>query len=1093
MSRFFPHPSLFFLLVAVLTGAVFGQDVVPSVQATPMGLSVVPAVYSGHASAQPIQQVQFQESTEPFPFRLQPPVVQPAFDSENVAPIGRPSFVAPNPGFIAPGSRPPVPLAQSAASHRPIASEAVFKNHRLQNISAQTLESRLLEKLGNRFVPVKNVETPPNLARFRLPVKDGTDIELTIDRQNDTATVLGSAPMVDAVVRLVGLLDVPEGGGTVTTEIVPVQRTNIVPVKQATETIVRETQREPQRAPTPNIQDLVPQGGGAIVGPIQIDVVEGLDVMVIRGSKDEVAQILEMLNQIEAISLENEPLIELVDLKHADSYRVGQMVQQLYQQVYQARRGSITMLPLVKPNTILLIGKKESIDTAKELIAKLDTPVAPQSQFLVIRLKNASSDAVQTYLTNFYGNRLNLGAQVLAVSDPRTNALIIQANPRDLAEAAALVKQLDSEGSEAVNTIKTFQLRNALAMELATVLQNAIAGTAVGTGLAGTGAQAAGRTRTPSLQIGTVDADGNLLTANVLFDVRITAHTASNTLIVSAPTETMPLIEALIQELDQLPSAESQIKVFTIANGDAMTLTSVLQTLFSPSTAAGAGLGAAAQTSQIATVRPGIDEDESTLVSVRFATDIRTNSIIASGSAGDLSVVEAILLRLDEENTTNRKVMLFKLVNKPADQLAPVLQQYITGERQLEIQNSGMYYPQSPAEQYRKEVVIVPEPLSNSLIVSATPQYVEQIRKLVQQLDERPLMVAIQVLIAEVRLNKNREFGIELGLQDSLLFDRSLLSAGGAPSPGFLFGDPTLGLPLGPVSPGTVGSQGITSLGVGRSGSSAGVGGFTFSASSESLSILLRALETDSRVRILSRPQMTTLHNIRGTVQVGQRVPYVTGTNTQIGGTTSNSTEYHDVGVILDVTPRVTPDNMITMNVYAERSTVGSLTDGIPIGSAGNVPLISPKINLTMAQTTVSAMDGQTIVLAGLITEQKETVHRSVPFLNKIPVVKHLFEYKANSTDRSEMLIVLTPTIIRNEMEMELLKQQEASRMHWCLSDVLKLTGNSNMRLRTDDWSDHRSVPIIHGAPVILDDSDLPSEEKIRRELPMPVLAPREN
>ncbi len=1028
-------------------------------------------------------------------------------------------------------------MPQPAVPNRPIAAEAVSKNYRLRNISGPALESKLIEKLGTRFVPVKNVENTPNLGRFRLPVKDGTDIELSIDRPNGVATVLGSAPMVDATLQLVQLLDAPNGG-TVTTEVVPVQRGNLVPVKQATETIAKETNKDkdplapsggyggvpptppaPVQTPnfqrpadeatarfsTPNVQNLPVPGGmegnsGGIVGPIQIDVIDGLDTIVVRGPKKDVALILDMVNQIEAMSLEHEPVLELVDLKNADSYRVGQMVQQLYQQVYQARRGSVTMLPLVKPNSILLIGKKESVDTAKELIAKLDTPVAPDTEFLVIRLKNASADAVQTYLTNFYSNRQNLGAQILVVSDYRTNSLIVQGSPRDLTEAAALVKQLDTEGSDAVNTVKTFQLRNAMASELATTLQNAISGTTTGsTGLAGTGGGASaqsGRTRTPSLQLGTVDANGNLLKANVLLDVRVTADTRSNTLIVSAPTETMPLVEALIKELDQLPSAESQIKVFTLNNGDASTLTTVLTTLFQQTTQTGGGFGGGGtqSSSQIATVRPGIDEGESTLVSVRFATDTRTNSIIACGSAGDMSVVEAILLRLDEENSNNRKVMVFKLVNKPADQLAPVLQQYITNERQLEIQNSGTYYPQSPQEQYRKEVVIVAEPLSNSLIVSSTPRYVEQIRKIVHQLDERPLMVAIQVLIAEVTMKNNREFGIELGLQDSLLFDRSLMS--GTPAalhPGFLFGDPSQGLPLGNVNPGSVGSQGITSLNVGRTGES-GATGFMFSASSESVSILIRALEEDSRVRILSRPQLTTLHNLRGSIQIGQKVPYVTGTNTNYGGTTSNTTDWMDVGVILDVTPRITPDGMIVMDLYAEKSKVGPMSEGIPIGSAGNVPLYQPRIDLTKAQTTVSAMNGQTIVFAGLITEQKDTITRSVPFLNKIPVVKHLFEYKQNKCERSEMLIVMTPTIIRNEMDMELLKQQEASRMHWCISDVMKFTGNSNMRLRTDDWS-NCGVPthVFQGDPVILNDSQLPSEEKVRQQIPMPTLAPREN
>ncbi len=1149
MKKLLVYLSLVLPAVLGLSSALSAQNIVPAYQATAENPSaIVQAVYNVQSPEPPIRQVQYQQPIYQQPALQQPGAPQPLGDpmrsyryvappqitqtgSATPIPQNVPSTPGPiqqavgngienngaaSPNFVVPAvpllaqTQRIAPLPQAAVPNRPIAAEAVAGRYQLKNITPQTLETQLVEKLGKRFVPVKNVESTPNLAKFRLPVKDGTDVELTIDRQQGIATLLGSAPMVESCVKLIQFLDFPNGNGTAATEVVPLQRGSMIPVKQAVETIAQETQKDEKQLPTatqpkPQTQEFqrsgdspaarftTPNASGAssdllssgIVGPIQIDIIDGLEQMVIRGPKKDVQQILEMINQLESMSLELEPVVELVAMQNADSYRISQVVQQLYAQVYQARRGSITMLPLVKPNTILLIGKKESIATAKELIAKLDTPVAPESEYLVIRLKNASSDALQTYLTNFYANRQNLGAQVVVFSDFRTNSLIVQGSKRDLAEVESLVQKLDADGPDAVNTVKIIPLRNAMATQLATTLQNTFTGTTGTSGLGGGGGTTqTTRSRTPAVQFLTQDAAGNLLRANVLFDVKITADTQSNSLIVSAPESSMALIEAVIHQLDQLPSAESQIKVFKIVNGDATTLTTVLQTLFAQTSQSGGGFGGGTQgSSQIATVRPGIEEGESTLVSVRFATDTRTNSIIACGTAGDLNVVEAILLRLDEENKNNRKVMVIKLVNKPAESLAPVLNSYITSERQLEIQNSGSFYPQSPQEQYRKEVVIVAEPLSNSLIISSTPKYYNQIRKIVQQLDERPLMVAIQVLIAEVTLTDNCEFGVEFGLQDSILFNRSSYTSGAGMLPGFLFGDAQQGLPLEPVNPGAVGSQGITSFNMGRTNSN-NVGGFVFSASSESVSLLLRALEEEHKLRVLSRPQITTLHNLRGTVQVGQKVPYVSDTNLNYG-VTSNTVQYMDVGMILDVTPRVTPDGMIVMDLYAEKSNVGNLSDGIPIQSqAGGTPLYSPKFNITKAQTTVSAMDGQTIVFAGLITETKETTKRGVPVLNKIPVIKHLFEYESSKKERTEMLIVMTPTIIRSEIDMEILKQQEASRMHWCICDVVQLTKNSKMRLRTDPWS-ACEVPQYMGRPVILNESQLPSEDRIFQTMPL--------
>ena len=166
-------------------------------------------------------------------------------------------------------------------------------------------------------------------------------------------------------------------------------------------------------------------------------------------------------------------------------------------------------------------------------------------------------------------------------------------------------------------------------------------------------------------------------------------------------------------------------------------------------------------------------EGESTLVPLRFAVDIRTNSIIASGSAGSLGVVEAILLRMDDSDVRNRKSLVYRLKNSFASDVATAINEFLRSERQVETQTQGLY---SAFEQIEREVVVVAEPVSNSLIVSATPRFFDEIEKLIEKLDERPPMVMIQVLIAEVTLNNLDEFGIELGLQDSLLFDRSLLS-----------------------------------------------------------------------------------------------------------------------------------------------------------------------------------------------------------------------------------------------------------------------------------------------------------------------------
>jgi len=170
------------------------------------------------------------------------------------------------------------------------------------------------------------------------------------------------------------------------------------------------------------------------------------------------------------------------------------------------------------------------------------------------------------------------------------------------------------------------------------------------------------------------------------------------------------------------------------------------------------------------------------------------------------------------------------------------------------------------------------------------------------------------------------------------------------------------------------------------------------------------------------------------------------------------------------------PDGMIAMAVYVERSSIGN---DRTIGDS-----LVPGIKNTNAQTTINAMDGQTVVFAGLITEIERVENRSIPGLNKIPYIKHFVEYDSKTTERKELLIVMTPRIIRTPENMEELNQQERERMHWCLRDVVNLTRDYSIQRRSDEWYPGE-VRHSYGAPVILHGSQLPADTK---PMLMPVL-----
>ena len=459
--------------------------------------------------------------------------------------------------------------------------------------------------------------------------------------------------------------------------------------------------------------------------------------------------------------------------------------------------------------------------------------------------------------------------------------------------------------------------------------------------------------------------------------------------------------------------------------------------------------------------------------------------VIAAGSAEDLNVVEAILLRLDESDVRQRQSIVYRLRNAPAADVATAINNFLRSEREVEQNNTALL---SPFEQIEREVVVVPETVSNSLIVSATPRYFEEIKKLVEEIDARPPMVLIQVLIAEVALNNADEFGVEVGLQDSVLFDRSLLGdlltitnstqtpqgntvvtqqnqniVAATNTPGFGFNNADLGN-SGATSAlakrNVIGSQGLTNFAVGRTNADLGFGGLVLSASSESVSVLIRALQENRRLDVLSRPQVMTLDNQPAFVQVGARVPRVQGVNvTQTGQV--NTVVDVNVGLILGVTPRISPDGLVVMEIDAEKSALGPEIEGVPISvSATGEVVRQPQINTTTAQTTVSAMSGQTVVLGGLITKSKSSVSRRVPVLSQIPILGNLFRYDSMSSERTELLIIMTPHVVRNEQDIARTRQVESARMSWVLGDVKALHGNWGLQGRHDDWADEETMVI---------------------------------
>ena len=422
---------------------------------------------------------------------------------------------------------------------------------------------------------------------------------------------------------------------------------------------------------------------------------------------------------------------------------------------------------------------------------------------------------------------------------------------------------------------------------------------------------------------------------------------------------------------------------------------------------------------------------------------------------------------MDNTDAHQRQTVVIKLKNNSSDAVAKAISDFVSSERAVSQLDPDLV---STVELLEREVFIVSEAVSNSLLLSATPRYFDELKKMIDKLDAPPTQVVIQAMIVEVTLTNDDEFGIELGFQSPVLFDRSTL---GTPvtfttissqntnttvqnqinlstpaAPGFQFSDPALGTDgLGTnsiVNKGTVGTQELTNLGVTRlSTVNPQYGsGLVLAASSESVSFLLRALSYRESVHILSRPMIRTVDNQDAQVQVGKQVPIITGF-IPVGttGALAPIVRQDGAGIILDVLPRITPEGMIVMKTSIEKSFYEPGGVVLVTDPVSGRTITSPVKDVTRAVTTVSLASGETVVMGGLITSSEDTIERKVPWVGDVPILGQLFRYDTKTTERKELLIFMTPRVIRSDADDETLKQIETDRLHFLLDEAESIHG----------------------------------------------------
>ncbi|MDO9308058.1 MAG: type II secretion system secretin GspD [Deltaproteobacteria bacterium] len=372
--------------------------------------------------------------------------------------------------------------------------------------------------------------------------------------------------------------------------------------------------------------------------------------------------------------------------------------------------------------------------------------------------------------------------------------------------------------------------------------------------------------------------------------------------------------------------------------------------------------------------------------------DQRLNALLVFGNESTKNAVRELVAKLDvAPPEASSKVNVYYLENTDATEMAKVLDGVVKGISAQATTAPGAAAPQtSPFESGK--ITITADKASNSLVIMASPNDYNNLAQVIKKLDRRSKQVFVQVLIAEVSLDKSRELGLQTGVLGGGVLNKYLTVAG-------------LYDPLGTL--GTIGS--ILTQG--------GTLSPDVTASPVNLTSVLKALDKNGLVNILSTPNILTSDNKEAEINVGENVPFQ-GSATQSSIGTTTSVERKDIGINLKIKPQVSEGDYIRLDINQEISAVKDSK-----GQA--IDLITTKRS---AKTSVVVKDRETVVIGGLIQDTEEDNVQKVPFLGDIPGLGWLFKTKTKTRKKTNLMILLTPRIVRDAADLMSVSDEQRSK-----------------------------------------------------------------
>ncbi|MGA7827613.1 MAG: type II secretion system secretin GspD [Geobacteraceae bacterium] len=399
-------------------------------------------------------------------------------------------------------------------------------------------------------------------------------------------------------------------------------------------------------------------------------------------------------------------------------------------------------------------------------------------------------------------------------------------------------------------------------------------------------------------------------------------------------------------------------------------------------------------------------QNQSESVGGLLVPDTRLNAVIIFGNDKDKEEIKKLIALVDvEPPTSSSKINVYYLENADATDVSKVLEGMFKTTTTTTAARPGTSQ-QSAFE--GTNISITPDKATNSLVIMASPTDYQNLIQVIKKLDRRRRQVFVKALIAEVSLDKLREIGTQLGV-------------GGAGSDG------------------TIAAAGVFDpfnfLGASNAQQKAVVQILQGLANNVNFSGALKLLDQNDAINVLSTPTILTSDNKEAEIFVGENVPFVSSTNLSSTGLSQQSIERKDTGITLRITPQITEGEYIKLDIYQEISAVKNSK-----GEAAD--LVTTKRS---AKTSVVVKNDDSVVIGGLIQTRDEDVVNKIPILGDIPLIGYLFKTKSKSRTKTNLLIMLTPMIVRDAADMAAVTQKQKCSFEGAVSGDKKIDLNKEL------------------------------------------------